>query len=220
MNLILFGFIHPYKAFCNANNEHFAMTIIGFLIGVGFLFFGSQEILEYISIRNQSQITTLIDNAPYLNNITLHKMTFLTLFSKVLIILFSSSFIFSIINYIYGSVFSNGEGLNFIGHLKATMAFFYGFYFYAILIDILLIFTKQQNFYFYAIAIVFIILMTLLYSAIYYTNIVKAFFNIIINLISISLLVCILYAVSLLFTNKSVEQELKDNFDLTIQSID
>jgi hypothetical protein len=58
-----------------------------------------------------------------------------------------------------------------------------------------------------------------MYSAIYYTSFVKAFFNILINFFSIFLIGTALYTLSLFLTEDSVEQGLKDNFDKTIESI-
>lgn len=219
MNLLLLGLIHPYRAFCNAKHENILIVLISFLLGIGFLFFGIQEFFEYIKFEFPSQIIAHINQFPYIDLIAIKEMNTLSLLLKSLTILSIFSIIFTVINYIWGTIFSTGHNLGFAGHLKSSFVFFYSFSFYLILIDVSLFLLELQNLYLYILIGELIILMTLLYSAIYYTNFVKAFLNILINLFSIALIGGILYTLSLFLTDKSVEQELKDNFDQTIDSI-
>ena len=219
MNLLLLGLIHPYKAFLNAKHENFILVLISFILGMGFLFFGVQEFFSYINFEFPSQIIAHINQFPYAHMVEVKGMIIFSLFLKSLTILTLFSIAFSLINYIWGTVFSTGHNMGLLGHIKSSFIFFYSFSFYLILIDILLFFLEAQYFYLYILGFEFIILMTLMYSAIYYTSFVKAFFNILINFFSILLIGAALYTLSLFLTEDSVEQGLKDNFDKTIESI-
>lgn len=219
MNLLLSGLIHPYKAFLNAKHENFIFVLISFILGIGFLFFGIQEFFNYIDFQFPSQIISHINQFPYIHMVEVNDMVVFSLFLKSLTILTLFSIAFAIINYIWGTVFSTGHNMGLFGHIKSSFVFFYSFSFYLILIDISLFFLEMQYLYFFFLSFEVVVLMTLLYSAIYYTSLVRAFYNILIFFFTIALIGAAFYTLSLFITEDSVEQELKDNFDKTIESI-
>lgn len=220
MNLLILAIINPYKAFLKSETNSFTMILLVFILGISFLYFGSNELLKYFNHYSiyfpfeYIKSHNLIISANFQNANFTDKMLFYLITLAISFILVAIVNLFLIIT----GAFVTDKNISNAYYLKISFIFTYSFLFFFTLLKTTNVLYPYfcENYFF---IILFSVLMVFLYCAIYKLFILQAIYKVFILFTSIILFSVLCYGLYLVIFSNSVEHDFQNKINILYKNI-